>query len=127
MRKQTWTLIIALAVITMVAGRAMSVPRGAKAPAVAPPDTVKQQRPQVIIDQEEIPDSLLHPRWRIQRTIPVTLEDLNQIPADLQRPDNLKQDVVYNDTLNMYIIGNKIGGAADVTSTSTSKRRMKRW
>ena len=110
MRKQTWTLIIALAVITMVAGRAMSVPRGAKAPAVAPPDTVKQQRPQVIIDQEEIPDSLLHPRWRIQRTIPVTLEDLNQIPADLQRPDNLKQDVVYNDTLNMYIIGNKIGG-----------------
>ena len=48
----------------------------------------------VSADEEEIPDSLLHPRWQIQRTTPVTYDDLDQNPADLKRPDNLKQDVV---------------------------------
>ena len=62
----------------------------------------------VSADEEEIPDSLLHPRWQIQRTTPVTYDDLDQNPADLKRPDNLKQDVVYNDTLDRYIIGSKI-------------------
>ena len=62
----------------------------------------------VSADEEEIPDSLLHPRWQIQRTTPITYDDLDQNPADLKRPDNLKQDVVYNDTLDRYVIGSKI-------------------
>ena len=43
----------------------------------------------LIIDDDSIPDSLLHPRWKIQRTLPITLDDLNQNAADLKRPDNL--------------------------------------
>lgn len=73
------------------------------------PDTAKVTMPQVEIDEEVIPDSLLHPRWHIQRTTPITLDDLEQGSADLNRPDNLKQEVEYNDTLNRYVIGNKIG------------------
>ena len=77
-----------------------------------PPDTVKKDvkaQPE-LEDDDVIPDSLLHPRWKIQRTTPITQEDLNQNATDLRRPDNLKQDVVYNDTLNRYIIGSKISG-----------------
>ena len=62
------------------------------------------------MDEDTVPDSLLHPRWKVQRTIPVTLSDLDVRPTDLHRPENLKQSVVYNDTLNRYIIGTKIGG-----------------
>ena len=51
-------------------------------------------------NEDSIPDSLLHPRWKIQRTLPITLDDLDQNAADLKRPDNLKQDVVYNDSLD---------------------------
>jgi len=56
------------------------------------------------------PDSSLKPHWQIQRTTPIFVSDLNQIPADLARPDNLKQDVVYNDSLDRYIIGSKMDG-----------------
>jgi len=73
----------------------------------------KQQQvtaqPVLDIDDEEIPDSLLHPRWKIQRTTPITYDDLDQNATDLQRPDNLRQEVIYNDTLDCYIVGNKIG------------------
>ena len=62
------------------------------------------------IADEDIPDSLLHPRWGIQRTEPVTFDDLRQNPADLKRPENLEQNVEYNDSLDTYIFGNKIGG-----------------
>ena len=62
------------------------------------------------MDEDTVPDSLLHPRWKVQRTMPVTLSDLDVRPTDLHRPENLKQSVVYNDTLNRYIIGTKIGG-----------------
>ncbi|MDD5862319.1 MAG: cell surface protein SprA [Prevotella sp.] len=64
----------------------------------------------IFVDEDSIPDSLLHPRWKIQRTVPISEEDLDQSPLDLQRPDNLKQTVEYNDSLDRYIIGNKIGG-----------------
>ena len=117
-------LFVALLAITVVAGRAMSVPRGAKShepetrrsletvsdhsPLLPPDSTIHLT--DVIIDDEEIPDSLLHPRWRIQRTVPVTVDDLDQQPADLTRPDNMKMDVIYNDTLERYIFGQKIGG-----------------
>ena len=117
-------LFVALLAITVVAGRAMSVPRGAKShepetrrsletvsdhsPLLPPDSTIHLT--DVIIDDEEIPDSLLHPRWKIQRTVPVTVDDLDQQPADLTRPDNMKMDVIYNDTLERYIFGQKIGG-----------------
>lgn len=63
----------------------------------------------VQLDEDTIPDSLLHTRWQIQRTQPYSLSDLYQSPLDLKRPDNLKYQVVYNDTLDRYIIGNRMG------------------
>ena len=76
-------------------------------------DTAKQKKvvmPDVVIDEEEIPDSLLHPRWPVQRTIPLTDDDLSQGSYDLQRPENMKQTVEYNDSLDRYVIGYKVGG-----------------
>lgn len=48
-------------------------------------------------------------RWPVQRTQPISILDLYQSPLDLQRPENLKYQVEYNDTLNLYFIGNKMG------------------
>ena len=63
----------------------------------------------VVVDEDSIPDSLLHPRWKIQRTTPVTYDDLNQSAMDLDRPEGLKYDVTYNDTINRYIIATRMG------------------
>lgn len=60
-------------------------------------------------DEDTIPDSLLHTRWQIQRTQPYSLSDLYQSPLDLKRPDNLQYQVIYNDTIDRYIIGNRMG------------------
>ncbi|MBP5713013.1 MAG: cell surface protein SprA, partial [Prevotella sp.] len=65
----------------------------------------------ILENEDSIPDSLLHPRWKIQRTLPITYSDLRQNPMDLKRPDNLKQEVQYNDTLDSYVFGNKMGNA----------------
>ena len=63
----------------------------------------------VQLDEDTIPDSLLHTRWQIQRTQPYSLSDLYQSPLDLKRPDNLQYQVAYNDTIDRYIIGNRMG------------------
>ena len=65
----------------------------------------------ILADEDTIPDSLLHTRWPVQRTQPISTGDLYQSPLDLQRPDNMKYHVEYNDTLDRYVIGNKLGGA----------------
>ncbi len=63
------------------------------------------------IDDEDIaPDSIRKPRWKIQRTLPITFGDLDQSALDLKRPQNLDQKATYNDSLERYIIGSKIGG-----------------
>ncbi|MBQ8046961.1 MAG: cell surface protein SprA [Prevotella sp.] len=77
-----------------------------------PPDTIARPKAQPTIEKEdEIPDSLLNTRWKVQRTVPITDDDLHQNAMDLQRPDNLKQEVVYNDTLDSYVIGSRIGSS----------------
>jgi len=69
---------------------------------------VKAQ-PKLTVEDETIPDSLLNARWRIQRTTPVVTEDLDSASVDLRMPDNIKQEVEYNDSLGLYFIGSKIG------------------
>ena len=81
--------------------------RGAGANA-AKHDTLDIKAQPILADDDSIPDSLLHPRWQIQRTLPITLDDLHQGAADLKRPDNLKQEVEYNDSTGLYVIGSKI-------------------
>ena len=86
----------------------------------------------LIIDDDSIPDSLLNPRWKIQRTTPITYGDLDQGVLDLQRPEGLRYEVVYNDSLDRYIIGAKFGGsylssgARSMRATPTSVRRTTR-
>ncbi|MDT3388378.1 MAG: cell surface protein SprA, partial [Bacteroidota bacterium] len=58
---------------------------------------------------DTVPDSLRHPRWKIQRTTPITYDDLDQNAMDLQRPDGLHYEVTYNDSIERYIIGTKMG------------------
>ena len=57
----------------------------------------------------QTPDSLLHPRWKIQKTAPVITADLDTSALDLRMPDNVRQQVEYNDSLNLYFIGSKLG------------------
>lgn len=72
-------------------------------------DTLNVKQQPQIEDEDFIPDSLLHPIWKIQRTTPITFDDLNESSVDLKRPQNLEHKVVYSDTLNSYIFGSKIG------------------
>jgi cell surface protein SprA len=63
----------------------------------------------VSVEDESIPDSLLRARWRIQKTVPVLVEDLDSSALDLKMPDNLRQTVEYDDSANVYYVGTKIG------------------
>ncbi|MBQ8486872.1 MAG: cell surface protein SprA [Prevotella sp.] len=69
---------------------------------------VKAQ-PKLEVEDERIPDSLVHSRWRIGRTAPMVVADLDSAGVDLKLPDNIKQQVEYNDSLNLYFIGSKMG------------------
>ena len=81
----------------------------------APQDDKTQKKPAPkaqpvsAVDDEDIPDSLLHPRWKIQKTAPVLVEDLDSSALDLKMPDNIRQTVEYDDSLNVYYVGSKIG------------------
>ena len=69
----------------------------------------------------------IQPRWKIQRTLPITYDDLHQNATDLQRPENLPLSVEYNDTLDSYIIGNRMGGTWVQTPIMMSTEEYLRW
>jgi len=69
----------------------------------------KAQPKALAVEDESIPDSLVHSRWRIQKTTPQIIADLDSSALDLRMPDNVKQEVIYNDSLNLYYVGSKIG------------------
>ena len=48
-------------------------------------------------------------RWRIQKTAPMVVADLDSSALDLKRPDNIRQVVEYDDSANVYYVGSKIG------------------
>ena len=87
---------------------------------------VKAQ-PTLAVADEEIPDSLLHPRWRIQRTSPVEVADLDSSALDLRFPENIKQQVEYDDSTNMYIIGSKIGDSYLNTPVLMTPEEYHKW
>ena len=62
-----------------------------------------------LIDDDLVPDSLVHSRWKIQLTAPIEEADLDSLRLDLKMPDNIKQEPVYDDSLNLYYIGSKMG------------------
>ena len=84
-------------------------------------------QPMVMIEEDTIPDSLLHPRWKIQRITPVTQDDLDSYAADLSFPDNIKQEVVYNDSLDRYVIGSKMGDGYLSTPIVMTPDEYRKW
>jgi cell surface protein SprA len=88
---------------------------------------VKAQPKAIETENDSIPDSLLHPRWKIQRTSPIDNSDLKKNSADLKMPDNLKQQVVYNDSIDTYIIGSKIGDSYLNTPIFMSPEEYQQW
>ncbi len=81
----------------------------------------------LVIEDETIPDSLLHPLWKVQRTVPITEEDLNRNATDLSMPDNISQEVEYNDSLNRYYIGSKIGDNYLSTPIVMTPEEYQKW
>ena len=109
-------LLVAVATLAMTGSPIMQDVRQREAKPVggkgkAARDTMAIKAQPVIEGDDSIPDSLLHTRWPIQRTMPITLDDLSQGAADLKRPDNLGQKVEYNDSLDRYVIGSKMAGS----------------
>ncbi len=70
---------------------------------------VPKAQPKLQVEEDTIPDSLLHSRWKIQKTAPMEVADLDSSSLDLRFPENIKQEVEYNDSLNVYKIGSKMG------------------
>lgn len=106
-RQLTILTILLPSILSVLAGTFAVLPP-LHLPSTPPDSTVVKAQP-ILTEDEDIPDSLLNPRWKVRRTTPVTQEDLGRGVLDLQQPDNLKQEVIYNDTINRYVIGSKIG------------------
>ena len=103
---------------------------GAIAMPVLQDDKTKPQpkaQPKAQSDDEEIPDSLLHPRWPIRKTAPVVTEDADSFAIDLKTPDNIRQGVEYNDSLGVYFIGSKIGSSYLNTPLMMTPEEYNRW
>ena len=127
MRKIIYGLLMMLLAVS-AASYALSVPylQSEVTGRRAAQDSIKAQ-PDVVVEDDTIPDSLLHPRWKIQRTTPVTHDDLDTYPADLSFPENIKQEVVYNDTLNRYYIGSKMGDSYLSTPIVMTPEEYRKW
>ncbi len=88
-----------------------AVPQGDE-PVLSPQDSARRavlEQP-LIVDDENIPDSLLHPLWKVQRTTPLTTADLTRNAMDLRMPENIAPAVEYNDTMGYYTFGRRLAG-----------------
>ena len=72
-------------------------------------------------------DTLDKPRWKIQKTAPIEVADLDSSALDLRLPDNIKQTVEYNDSLNIYVIGSKIGDSYLNAPVLMSPEEYRQW
>ncbi|MDE5948405.1 MAG: hypothetical protein K2G86_06450, partial [Prevotella sp.] len=132
-----WSKICRVPGVTVLSPRnvlLVSFFSGVIALAVPPQDdnTRKQKpapkaQPSLMAADETIPDSLLHPRWRIQKTAPLLTEDLDTSAIDLRMPDNIKQEAVYDDSLNVYFIGSKIGDSYLNTPVMMTPEEYRSW
>ena len=99
-----------------------------------PPQDDKTQRkpvpkaqPVLQIEEDTIPDSLLHNRWRIQKTAPIEVADLDSSALDLRFPENIRQQVEYDDSLNVYKIGSKMGDSYLNTPVLMTPEEYQQW
>jgi len=80
-----------------------------------------------VVDKPEDADTLPKALWKIQKTAPVVVADLDSSALDLHFPENIKQQVEYNDSLNVYIIGSKIGDSYLNTPILMTPEEYLRW
>ena len=80
-----------------------------------------------VIGDDDIPDSSTRARWRIQKTAPVLVADLDSSAIDLKRPDNIRQTVEYDDSANVYYIGSKIGDTYLNAPILMTPEEYRRW
>ena len=99
-----------------------------------PPQDDKTQRkavptaqPVLQVEEDSIPDSLLHARWKIQKTAPLLVADLDSSALDLRFPENIRQQVEYDDSLNVYKIGSKMGDSYLNTPVLMSPEEYMQW
>ena len=100
------------------------------------PDGSLPEDTTLVIDNEDAPEtqatdnqqtSTTTPIWRVQPTTPTTFGDLWQNAMDLKRPDNMKQGVEYNDTLDRYLLGTKWGRQYIGTPIMMTPDEYRRW
>ena len=141
MRKILYGLLLLLLAVS-VASYARTVPypqdeltRRTRAPQPPAPQGSRQDTarrvtvvsPVIMVEDDTIPDSLLHPRWKIQRITPLTEQDLDKQAADLTLPDNIKQEVEYDDSLDRYFIGSKMGDGYLSTPIMMTPQEYRKW
>ncbi len=116
---------IAFYILTALFGiGAIAMPQDDKTGARKP---APKAQPKLIVEDEAIPDSLLHPRWKIKKTAPMLVADLDSSALDLKMPDNIRQEVVYDDSLDVYFVGSKIGDSYLNTPVLMTPEEYRRW
>ena len=75
----------------------------------------------------ETEDSLVKARWKIQKTAPIVVADLDSSALDLHFPENIKPQVEYNDSLNVYILGSKMGDSYLNTPVLMTPEEYRQW
>ena len=80
-----------------------------------------------VVDKPEDTDTLKQARWRIQKTAPMVVADLDSSALDLHHPENIKQQVEYNDSINMYILGSKMGDSYLNTPVLMTPEEYRQW
>ena len=110
-RKLALSLIAAIPLLMLSLGMAAANSSFFILHSSLPADTVRKVKaqPKLTVEDEMVPDSLVHSRWKIQHTTPLLVSDLDSSALDLKMPDNLKQEAEYDDSLNIYYIGTKLG------------------
>lgn len=141
MRKILYGLLLLLLAVS-VASYALTVPypqdeltRRTRTPQPPAPQGSRQDTarrvtvvsPVIMVEDDTIPDSLLHPRWKIQRITPLTEQDLDKQAADLTLPDNIKQEVEYDDSLDRYFIGSRMGDGYLSTPIMMTPQEYRKW
>ena len=69
----------------------------------------------------------LRARFRVQKTAPIIVEDLDSSALDLRRPDNIRQTVEYDDSANVYYVGSKIGDSYLNAPVLMSPEEYRKW
>ena len=130
-----YTLLLSICAITMVAQTGVNMPqpddrKKAKEQKTEGKKNTKQQptvNDIIEIENEDVPDSLRNPHWKVQRTQAVTLDDMQQNGTDLERPENMKYSTEYNDTLKSYVIGTKMGNTYLSTPFMLNQQEYLQW